>query len=85
MSMWYSAEQKVTKCHVLGESAEHFLHKQSVSIGKIEQATYVDVGTLPRPTIRWIVGREGATALHHKQTFNIGEIERTTYVDVVEW
>lgn len=41
--MWYSAEEKVTKCHVLGEGAKHFHHKQSVSIGKIEQATYVDV------------------------------------------
>lgn len=43
LSMWYSAEQKVTKCHVFREGTKHFQHKQSVNIGKIEQTTYVDV------------------------------------------
>ena len=41
--MWYSAEKKVTKCHVFREGATALHHKQSVSIGEIEQATYVDV------------------------------------------
>ena len=41
--MWYSAEQKVTKCHVLREGAKHFQHEQSFNIGEYIQTTYVDV------------------------------------------
>ena len=41
--MWYSAEKKVTKCHVFRDGATALHHKQTFNIDQIAQTVYVDV------------------------------------------